>query len=59
MISMYRYKCSECKYLFSRSFEYNGKCPYCGKDSVRQDINKEELIKEIKEVDNFWVKKIR
>ncbi|MBS3108828.1 hypothetical protein J4409_03065 [Candidatus Woesearchaeota archaeon] len=52
---MHKYKCSECSYTFSRSFEYKGKCPYCGKNTIRQDFSSEKIVKE---VDNFWVKKI-
>lgn len=53
---MKKYKCSACSHSFSRTFDYKGKCPNCGKDEIMQDFQDEKIIKE---VDEFWVKKIR
>jgi len=53
---MNKYMCMACKHSFTRNFEYHGKCPYCGKDEIKEVIVPENIIRE---VDDFWVKKVR
>ncbi|HLC77875.1 MAG TPA: hypothetical protein VJH92_02015 [Candidatus Nanoarchaeia archaeon] len=44
---MTAYICRECNYRFESQLPRNGrKCPYCGKDRVREEPTVDELLME-------------
>ena len=41
-----KYYCADCGYKFSKEINYQGKCPYCNRYSVRVERDAETLIQE-------------
>ena len=39
ILKKYNYQCNGCKYKFSRNQEYNGLCPFCGKENTLENLN--------------------
>lgn len=48
MSAKQRYRCTHCKYKFSRSHQVN-LCPFCGKNAVVEDVpsGAQEILHEV------------